>query len=102
MEIERVPGKYILKAESKDPERISGWSSEGPREFPFTGIKNEIDYFVKACQRHKQISESGFQRKVGFTDQYFPEISAFEGYKDVQYLLALFRAAETGSSQTVE
>ena len=107
LEIERVPGKYLLRlrpkgkgAQNKPP--AAAEDEEERMEFAFSGIKNEIDYFAAAVQKHKQIAESGFQRKVGFTDQHFPDISAMEGFKDVQYLLALFRAAETASVQKIE
>ena len=81
LEIERVPGKYVVRMRPKDTQE------EERMEFPFSGIKNEIDYFKGAVQRHTQIAENGFHRKVGFIDQHFPDISASEGFKDVQCLL---------------
>jgi len=85
-EIERVAGKYVF---------TEGGSKER-REFPFSGVKNEIEYWLEAVARQRGFASasgadggSRLGRKVGFVDQQFPEISSAEALGDVDALLTL-------------
>ena len=93
LELERVPGKYLLRVqcEGEDPAKVT--------EIPFDGVAKEMEAFLEAVKVHK--GGESQNRKTGFVDQNFPDLSAAEGYKDVLVLMALFRAAETKRVVTV-
>ena len=97
IEIELLPGKYVLRAQGTD-EVLPLLE----KEFPFNGVKNEIDCFVKAVCKHKEVFGSTFERKVGFIDQHYPDLSALEAYKDVQCLLAMFKSATSNQVESID
>lgn len=97
--IERVPGKYLMTVSRKEGGRTTR------TEHAFTGVSNEIEYFVRGVRAHKKISGSGpenLRRKRGFVDQDYPDVAAVQGFRDMACLLTLFKSASTHKVEVFE
>lgn len=102
--IERVQGKYVLTLHRPGPE-----SGEEPRswDFPFSGIKNELRYFLDAIKRYKELSESGGDDRLGAADadpieEGFPLMSPREAQRDAECLFHLFNSSRALHAEQFE